>query len=419
MPTGDDGVDRRSYLKAAGAAGVAGMSGLAGCTLGGTKSGSDTITIGGTVPLTGDFSSVGPDLKQGYNLGVEQINNNGGINGKQVKLVLEDDESDPKKVRSKLQKITSDNDVQMLWGSFSSLLVTAGSAYAESQKIPFLGIAFAYMEPHTKKGYEWTFAPFPKSRDVAASTKGMLAELPGSERPSKIGIWEPNSGWGHEQAEYWDKTLSAAGYDIALRKRYSIGAKDFSSLISQSKDAGVEVLLSNPIPPGAITAMKQMKSSGFDPKAVQFVRGADPAAWWKALGDTGKFATMCPGWVPGLSGNGNREMLKAYRKKYNYPSDKLLPVQVGTSYNLTQVANQALGKAKSTDPSDVQSALKSETFETVLGTFSFGPHGMPAEGQLKAPVGQWWQGGQHLVYPRSSASAAIQFQYPLTPWSQR
>lgn len=431
MAPSDGALGRRAYLKTTGVAGVAGLTGLAGCTLGGGGGdsgdgdgsggggGSGTITIGGTVPLTGRFSSLGGDLKQGYNIGVQLMNQNGGINGKQVDLILEDDESDPKKVRSSLQSITSSNDVDMLWGSFSSLLVTAGSAFAEQREIPFVGTAFAYMAPHIEKNYRWTFAPMAKSRDVATSTVGMLDLIPEDQRPTNVGIWEPNTGWGAEQSNYWDDALSAAGYDVVLRKKYSLETKDFSTLISRSKSANVEVLLSVPTPPGAITAMKQMKSNDFTPKAVQFVRGADPNAFWSALDTTGEGVTMCPGWVPGLTGNGNNTLQQLHAQSYDYPDDKLLPVMVGSSFNVAQVADQAFRAAGSTEPGALQEALRTTTFETVMGTFGFEKNGLPEKGQLTAPIGQWRDGGQHLAYPDTEGDAAVDFEYPLTPWSER
>lgn len=405
--------NRRAYIKAVSAATGATITGMAGCTTFSDESDSEGITIGATIPRTGQFSSLGQDLERGYKIGVERMNQNGGVNGQQVNLVLKDDESDAQTLRQQLQQITSNNDVDMLWGSFSSLLVTAGSAYAEQQGIPFLGVAFAYMQPHVDDEYEWTFSPMPKSRDVAASTKGMLELIPEGERPQRVGIWEPNSGWGKEQSDEWDQKLSNAGYDVVLREKFSLGNQDFSTLISRSKSANVEILLSVPTPPGGITAVKQMKENNFVPEVLQFVRGADPEAWWSALGDSGAYAMMCPGWVPGRAGNGHDGMLSLYDAEYGLPEDKILPVMVGTTYNLTQVAEQAIKSAGSTEAKELQSALNSETFDTVLGTFPFDQYGMPAEGELNAPVGQWWEGSQRMVYPEGGSDVAMDLKYPL------
>lgn len=393
------------------------MTGLAGCTLlpGSGGSGSGTITIGATVPETGAFSSLGAEVEQGYQLGVSLMDDQ---LDQEVELILRDDESDPAQVRQRLQQITSNNDVDMIWGSFASLLVTAGSAFAENQGLPFLGAFFAFEGPHRNEGFEWTFSPFPKSRDVARSTAGLLELIPEGERPSRIGIWEPNTGWGQEQADAWESELSG-DYDIVLRERFQLGSEDFSSLISQSASQDVEVLLSNPSPPGGITAVNQMESNDFTPQVLKFVRGADPNAWWSALGQKGAYACMCPGWVPGLTGGGNEAFKSAYESEYGLDSGQLIPVAVGGAYNIAQTALQAIQAAGSTEPSAVQSALRSESFETVIGSFSFEENGLPAEGELTAPTGQWWEGGQHVVFPDTGGEEAIDFQYPITPWGER
>ena len=412
-----DSPNRRRVLKAAGLTGVAGITSLAGCTLGSGGS-SEKITIGATLPLSGQFSSLATDMEEGYRLGVKLMNEDGGVNGREVELVLRDDESDPRTVRQQLQQITSNNDVDMLWGSFSSLLVTAGSAFAEERGIPFLGVAFSYMKPHVENDYEWTFVPFPKSRDHARSTVEIFDQLP-EEPPSRFGIWEPNSGWGQEMAQTWEDQLTAAGFDVVMREKFSLGTDTYSSLISKAADSGVEVLLSNPVPPGAITAMKQMKQQGYSPKAIFFPRGPSPDAFQSALGDTAEYVLMGPSWVPGSTASGNEAMQKRYDQNYERPSDGLLPVMVGASFNLAQVAAQAFAETESVDPAGVQETLRSTTFETVVGSFGFDEYGMPAEGELTSQLGQWWDGGQHLVYPPADSEKAIPFKYPLKPWDER
>ena len=401
---------RREYLRLAGAGGVAGLTGLSGCTaFGGGGSGSDTITIAATVPETGRLSSVGKDMLHGYRLGVAAMNDSDEV-GQKVELVVKDDESDPKKVREKLQQALSNNDADMVWGSFSSPLVMAGSAIAEQKGLPFLAVATCYQEPLTSGSKKWTYTPFPKTRDVSRATKQMLSLIPESERPTNVGIWEPNSGWGNEMASAWAETVKSEGYEVVQRAKFSSGTKDFSTLISKAQSANVEILLSNPQPPDGITAMKQLSSSSYMPSFIEFVRAADPQAWWSALGKTGNYVTMSPGWVPGVTGNGNQAMLEAWRSEYGGKSDRDVPrVMVGAGYNLTQTALQSLSAAESTEPDAVRSALDSETFHTVIGDFAFDKYGMPKPGQLDAPSAQWWNGKQQLVYPQNENAADLRF----------
>ncbi|MGB9965595.1 amino acid ABC transporter substrate-binding protein [Halobacterium hubeiense] len=411
MGTYDKGRTRRSYLKTAGAAGALGITGLAGCTAFGGGSGSDeTITVAAAVPETGRLSSVGTEMLRGYELGVDVINENGGIDGQELELVVKDDESNPTTLRQVLQETLSNNDVDMIWGSFSSPLVMAGSALAESQGLPFLAVATCYEAPLTDEDKEWTYTPFPKTRDVTRATTGMLELIPESDRPETVGIWEENSGWGEEMAEAWETKLSEAGYDIAMRETYNTGSQDFSTLISQSESAGVEALVACPQPPDGITAMTQINNSGYTPEFIEFVRAADPQAWWSALGEGGNYVTMCPGWAPGMTGNGNQTLLETYRANTEDAGEDDVPrVMVGVGYNLVQTARQALSGAESTEPDAIRSTLDETEFETVIGEFSFDEYGMPEPGQLSAASAQWWNGNQQLVYPQTENASELRF----------
>ncbi len=184
------------------------------------SSSSGTYTIGATIPETGVFSSLGQDLKRGYEMGVQRINDNGGLHGQEVELIVRDDESTPKKVREGLQAIISNNDVDMLWGSFAGVLNLAAAAVAERSEIPFLKIASSGDKVHEQQGFEWTSTPFPVSSDHTRGTKNALDLIPESERPSKVAIWAPNTNWSIEMADMWEQTLSSAGYEILYRGKH-------------------------------------------------------------------------------------------------------------------------------------------------------------------------------------------------------
>ena len=451
MTNDSTGLNRRTFVKATGGATTVGLAGLAGCSTegdggdgggdggdgggdgsdgggnggdggdggdgGSTSTPSDEpITVAATLPRTGAFRALADDMETGYTLGVQAINDAGGLDGREVELIIRDDESSAETVRSRLQQIVSNNDVQMIWGSFSSPLATAGSAYAEQQELPFLAVAFASEAPHLNNDYEWTFAPFPKSRDVARSCVGMLDNL--DDPPQNIGLWEMNSSWGAEQADAWEQHFTDAGYNIALRQQYQAGAGDFSTIISQSQSNDVEAVFGNPIPPDGISMVQQMKSSGWAPDLLHFVRAADPQAWWSALGQDGAYAQMAPGWLPGMQGGGNQELLDAYDNLSEKPTEVPLAM-VGASYGLTQTAHQAMQEAGSAEKSAVQDALLNTQFDTVLGQFEFEDNGMPAPGQITAPIGQWWEGQQRLVHPDNDSEYAMDTQYPIPPWGER
>ncbi len=413
-------VTRRAVLKTGGATAVSATA-LAGCSTTSSTGGSSKgpILIGATIPKTGPLSSTGRSMLRGYKIGIDYINSNGGIDGREVKLIIKDDEGDPKKTRSKLQQIVSNNDVAMLWGSFSSLLVTAGSAFAENQELPFLGSTFAYMKPHEQKNYEWTFAPFPKSRDIARNTKLWFDSL-GPNSPTRLAIWELNTAWGQEMADYWAQTFEGTKYDVVFRETYSVGTSDFTTLISQTKAKDIDALLSNPIPPDGITAVKQMASQNFSPKLVDFVRASDPRAWTSALGKMGNYVgSSGVGWLAGLDTTGTDALVERYHQQEDVEAGTV-PIDVlGDAFGLTQVAAQALQSAGSTKNTDIKDALLQATFDTVLGKFGFTDTGMPEPGQLVPACGQWSDGAPMLVYPQTDGEYAMETVYPVPDFGSR
>lgn len=411
-----DSVRRRQFIKAAGGGSV--TVSLAGCTLLGDSGGDDTLVVGATVPETGRLAELGEETRRGYELGVERINANGGVDGSEIELRIEDDEGDPEVALSELQRIIDEDDPAMLWGSITSPMVGAGTSIAEREGIPFLGVGFAHEAPHEQNSFEWSYVPYPKSRHVASGTRRLLDGVPESERPTRVAIWEPNTGWGAEMASAWESELSGDGYEVVLHETFSTGASDFSSLISASRSAEAGVLLSNPFPPTGITAVNQMESNEWAPEAMMFVRASHSNGWWGALGGKGAYTTTSPGWVPGLSGNGNQQFRSSYTDEYD-TGGMTIPVTVGGAYNLTQVAATAFEAADDTDPDALRSALRSETFETVIGTFEFEDNGVITGDEFDTPTGQWWEREQRLVYPDSDSDLAMDFRYPVEPWSAR
>jgi len=407
---------RREFVIAAGAGATALAAGCTGLTGSG---GDDTLVVGATVSRTGAFSSAGADVETAYKLGRDVINENGGILGRDVELVMEDDESSPKGVREGLQRITSNHDVDVLWGTFGSLLVGAGASFAENEGIPFLSANFAYMQPHVENEYDWVFAPFPKSRDMANTSvklSDMAAET--GDRPERVGIWRTNTGWGAELSRVWSEALENNGHEVVLDEEVSIGTKDFSTLISQTKSADVEYLLANLTPADGITAVKQMRESNYLPKLCCMERAATITTWLGATGGAGAYMNAVPGWVPGMVDNGNDEMLSAFRAMDD--TDEYPSPTVGGSYNVAQTAKQAFEAAGSVEHDAVRQALSEGTFETVIGEFSFDEYGMASDGDLAPPTGQWQDGMLRLVVPADVESeASTDLTYPIPPYEGR
>src|SRR5574344_2690159 len=104
---------------------------FSGCS----KKSNDTVKIGGIFPLSGSVAVYGVECKNGIDLAIEEINAAGGINGKQIVLVSEDDEGNPEKSVSAYKKLTTKDGVKLLIGSLTSGCTQAVTSLAQSQKV--------------------------------------------------------------------------------------------------------------------------------------------------------------------------------------------------------------------------------------------------------------------------------------------
>ena len=372
-----------------------------------------SIKVGAVVPLTGRYAAGGAQNKAGYEIAVQQVNAAGGVTvgGKklQLELVLLDDESDPTKTVARLETLATQGVVAYL-GGFGSDLHAAAASIADKNKIPYLGVAFAFYGIH-KQGLRYLFSPFPKSPDLTNETFVFLdAAIPAAQRPRKVALFLERTDWGKEMGSGWEAIANKHGYQIVASGEYTPGSKDFSDLILKAKAAGAETVLSLPSPPDGVTIVKQMKELDFSPKVNMFIRAADPPVWSQNLGKDGDYVLLSPGWHFAAKYPKVQELNEAHQKLFNRPADPI----VGPSYACIQILADAIGRAGSLDRDKIRDAIAATNMTTVIGPVRFRSDGT---GEVKVFFQQWLKGKQELVWPKEFATAP--FGYPAPAFSQR
>ena len=106
-----------------------------------SKADSDTIKIGGVFPLSGPVAVYGIEAKNGIELAIEEINAAGGVNGKMLELVGEDDEGSPEKSVNVYKKLVTKDKVEYIIGSLTSGCAAAIAPLAQAQKVLMLAPA--------------------------------------------------------------------------------------------------------------------------------------------------------------------------------------------------------------------------------------------------------------------------------------
>ena len=369
--------------------------------------------LGAVIPLTGRYAAIGAQVRIAYELAVEDVNANGGVdmNGVRRPLALRvlDDESDPQKTVQHLETLNSVDHVAIYLGGAGSDLHAAGAAIGDKNRIPYVGVGFALYEIH-QRGLKYLFSPFVKSPALAEATIELMNSLPQAERPARIAIFHERTDWGIEMARDWTQLGTRNDYEVVVDEEYAVGRKDFSDIILKAKAARADAAFATPNPPDGIAIIKQMKELDFSPKMIMFYRGADAVQWAENLGKDGDYVITAPGWHYTSSYPGAAELNRKHQTRYGRQADSV----VGPGYAMVQIIADALRRAGSIDGAATRDALAQTDLMTVMGPVKFNPDGT---GIVEVLFPQWQNGKQELVWPREQATAS--FAYPAPPFAQR
>jgi ABC-type branched-subunit amino acid transport system substrate-binding protein/ABC-type sugar transport system substrate-binding protein len=375
------------------------------------------IEIGGSIPLTGAFGSLGNMVLPGYEFAVADINAAGGVYVEEygVKIPLRmtyyDDESDPTKAVSNLETLFSEQNVTAYLGGAGSSMHAAASAVAEKNQVPYCGIAFALYKIH-QQGYKYLFSPFPKSPQQARDTFEILnAAIPEGERPTKVAIFSYSDDWGKELGGLWQQLAPEYGYEVVLYEERPVAPdNDWSDAILKAKAAGAETLLTLPIFPDGSGMFKTMAELGWTPKFAVVIRAPEGVNWGESMGTIGDYVTIFPGWHHGVNFDGVDELNATYQAEYGRPADLL----TGPAYACVQIIAAGIEKAGTLDRQAVRDAIASIDTSTVIGPVTFNEDGT---GNVLNPLIQWQNGVLELVWPEDQATA--EFLYPAPPFDER
>lgn len=242
---------RRKYLGAIGST-VSAIA-LAGCfdnpdgesspgdsngTTTGTAGENDTIKLGTLAPNSGTFSSSGPYVEAGNALAVEQINEEGGINGTDVEVVVADTQTTPKAGASAATRLIEQENVDFLSGAVSSGVGLAVADIAENNQVPYMS-GIASLDFGTETCPSYVFANNPSTHMTAN------AYLPyfNDQGASSFYFITADYAWGENASEYYKELVPELGAEFAGETFAPFGNSDFSSQISSAMNSDADALI--------------------------------------------------------------------------------------------------------------------------------------------------------------------------------
>ncbi len=341
---------------------------LAACgdsgTDGGSGGGAETIKMGVAGPLTGPNAAFGEQLKNGASQAVEDINAAGGILGKQVSLVYEDDVSDPKQGVSVANKMAGEG-VKFVVGHFNSgVSIPASDVYLENG---MLMVTPASTNPKITDRKMWNVFRVCGRDDQQGTVAGQFIAKELGDK--KVAIVHDKTPYGKGLADETKKALNSVGITEVVYEGINLAEKDLSALISKMKDAGAELVYFGGVHTEGGLLARQMRDQGLQATLMsgdgiataEFASIAGPAA-------EGTLMTFAPDPRKRPEAKG---VLDTFEKKGISTEAYTL-----YSYAVVQILKQAAEAIQSTDPKKVAEQMRSgQEFDTVIGKISFDEKG--------------------------------------------
>lgn len=381
--------NRRRFLTVAGAGATAG---LAGCIGGGGGDGEGPIKFGGVYLLSGIAEALGSASRAAAEVAVKEINENGGIMGRNVETVFRDHNNGD--ANQQFQDLVQQQEVDAMIGLTSSGVTLASAPTVSQLGVPLtltdIGTPFitehdtdkygSYYEDEngTAAGQDNIFRTNANTTtNTYAMAKYALEEIDDVQRVANIG---PDYAYGHQCWEYFKAFSDGLGadYDYVQSVFPELGASNMTPQINQVLNADPDLVFTSFWAGDSVTFAQQAAEQGlYDQVTDVFdTLGADPTVF-DALGNTMPEGYNYSSWYwhSTYDNKENSKFLKAYKEEYKNDSDRLsVPSFTGPStYSAIYLYKRAMESAESTAPEDIISELEGMEYTGPRGTWKIDP----------------------------------------------
>ena len=374
------------------------------------------VVIGASLSLTGDFSADGQAFKRGYELWASEVNKSGGLLGRKVQLVFQNDASDPTTVATNYTKLIAQQKVNLVFGPFSTLLTVPAAKVAARY-----GYAFPEGAGGGPAVYQLKlpniFNPSPPIADQLVPFADWVAALPASERPKTAAYPQVNDPFADPMTEAAQAILQKAGVKTVYSKVYPAENPDYKAGADAVAATGAQmVVLGSVDVPTATAFIQAFEQQHYNPKIFAASSGPDQGEdFVKAVGASNTTGIMVPnGWYAGLTNPLSQAFVKAYTAKYGgSPSD--INADSAEGYSVGEITAAAVKATHSLDNKKIISFLHSGvTLQTVQGPVKFNAVGENVVAQKF--IFQWQKGPKFVQVLPSSASGSVPIVNPKPAW---
>jgi branched-chain amino acid transport system substrate-binding protein len=371
---------------------------------GGGEASGDPIKVGASLPLTGEFSEPGKAARQGYEVWEAMVNESGGlIDGRPVEMVIKDDQSNQNTIVADYNALISQDQVDLLLGTFSSLLNLPASAVAERNRMLYVEPAGGAPELFDRDFRFLFFAQQATADKQGEVWANYIADLPENERPKTAAYPTLDDPFAQPTSEGIEAILEPAGIETVYRETYTIDNPNLDGIANALNSRNPDLVVHGATFEDGVGMVRALRKANFTPKILY--QTTAPSLGDQYSGAIGEQTTE--GIFYGVSHSkeadtpGNPEFVAKYQEMFG--GDEV-PEDAADAYAAAQVlqaAVDAVGTIERERQLELADWLRENEVDTILGPLSWDDDGRP-EGEFL--VGQWQGGAPEIILPEAAAT---------------
>jgi len=345
----------------------------------------DPIKIGVIQPLSGPVAASGNYVRMGAEIGRDWINARGGVLGRPIQLLIEDNKSDPKEAATAAEKLIVRDKVPILMGAWGSSMTLAAMPKLEEYGVPMV-VETSSAASVTKRGNPWVFRISPPSEMEALGLEKYMKDF-GVKQADFLAV---NTDWGRGSATAFGDLLKRSGASVGATEFMDQAATDMNAQITKIKAGSSDTLFLTTSVEQITLVLKQAQEQRLVRKVITTGGSSSPSQLIKQAGaaaeGTYHLLFFLP-WFPEAMPDG--KLAKAFVDEWSkrgHPFEGLTEGFRGHDGILT--AAEAIKIAGRPDPKAVRDALWRVSIMGVNGPIKFekdGPAGKES-GQSKPSI---------------------------------
>ena len=371
-----------------------------------TTTSAPPVRIGASISLTGRYDRTGKELQNGYEVWRDGVNTRGGILGRQVELVIYDDQSDPETAARLYEKLISEDNVDLIIGPYSSPVTLPASTVTEKHGYPMI-VSGASETGIWTRGYKSVFG-------IYAGAPGYMdgaIDIAQKNGYRNIAIMNENSAFAKDAVAGAKKKAAEAGLQVVFEEEYGRDVRDLSPVLIKARATNPDVLIGGTYGEDATLIIRQLKDLNWAPKVVALTVGPALPDFAQTLGADAEYVFGPTQWEPSIKAPGVAEFTAAYEQKHGYKPG----YHAAGGFAAGELLKKAIERAQSFENGKVRDSLAAIETETIYGAYKVDATG--AQTAKASYLVQWLGGERKVVWPDANAEA--RYTVPLPDWSGR